>query len=318
MTYASEVTADAPIHWLRLGEASGATAADASGNGRTGTYTNVTYGTTGLQSGDTDKAVTLNGTTAYVTVPAGAWKAVGNALTIELLCKPTAGDGTARTLLDGDNTSPGQWGIQIGTGNKLNYMLNAAGSAAFQVGAATILAGMAVHVAMTYDGTTWKCYAGGGLDYIQTVVGSWPAGQATAPWTIGASRSTTDTYAGFWPGVVDEFAFYNKVLTPDRIAVHAKQAAQAVSQARLDAEYVETLVLPDNAARRLDALYVESLILPDAAQRRLDALFVEVLHPTTPASPVPLGIVAVGTPTTPVRIKHDDGVWRVIRPRSQQ
>lgn len=85
------------------------------------------------------------------------------------------------------------------------------------------------------------------------------------------------------------------------------------AQRRLSAEHVEALVLPDNAQRRLSAEHVETLVLPDNAQRRLDCLLVEVLIPTVEASPVPLGIVAVGADTSPVWIKHDDGVWRVLR-----
>ena len=49
-SYSAAVLVDAPYAYYRLGEASGTTAADSSGNGRHGTYatTNITLGATGL------------------------------------------------------------------------------------------------------------------------------------------------------------------------------------------------------------------------------------------------------------------------------
>jgi hypothetical protein len=60
MSYETEILADSPVGYWRLGEASGTTAADASGNGYTGTYlpnsggawTGGTQGTTGVRSGE--------------------------------------------------------------------------------------------------------------------------------------------------------------------------------------------------------------------------------------------------------------------------
>lgn len=85
------------------------------------------------------------------------------------------------------------------------------------------------------------------------------------------------------------------------------------SQRRLSAEQVEVAVLPDNAQRQLTAEQAEVLVLPDNAQRRLSAFLVEVMIPVVEASPVPVGLTSVGYPNTPIEVKHNDGVWRVLR-----
>jgi Concanavalin A-like lectin/glucanases superfamily len=61
--YRSQVSADFPSFYWRLGENSGSTAADATGHGRTGTYqSGVTKGVAGALSNDADTAVRLSGT----------------------------------------------------------------------------------------------------------------------------------------------------------------------------------------------------------------------------------------------------------------
>jgi hypothetical protein len=67
-SYAATVLADSPLlHW-RFGESVGTTAADASGNARTGAYTGsgVTYGVAGALSGDANTAVTFDGVNGEV------------------------------------------------------------------------------------------------------------------------------------------------------------------------------------------------------------------------------------------------------------
>jgi hypothetical protein len=61
-TYSDLVLALSPALYWRLGESAGTTAADASGNGRTGTYTGTfTLAQTGALASDADKAVLLSG-----------------------------------------------------------------------------------------------------------------------------------------------------------------------------------------------------------------------------------------------------------------
>ena len=68
--YSQTVLADSPRAYWRLGEASGTSAADASGNGRTGSYVaSPTLGVPGALTGDSNTAVGFNGSSQYVNVP---------------------------------------------------------------------------------------------------------------------------------------------------------------------------------------------------------------------------------------------------------
>lgn len=79
-TWASAVAALSPRAWYRLGESSGSTMADSSGNGHNGSYTSaavLTYGVAGAV-GDADTAISVAsfsaGPNAYCgTVPFGTW-----------------------------------------------------------------------------------------------------------------------------------------------------------------------------------------------------------------------------------------------------
>lgn len=57
--YETAVLANSPSVYYRLGESSGTTATDDSGNSVTGTYSGsgVTYGVTGTLSGDADRSL---------------------------------------------------------------------------------------------------------------------------------------------------------------------------------------------------------------------------------------------------------------------
>ncbi|MDE2101848.1 MAG: hypothetical protein KGL39_31670, partial [Patescibacteria group bacterium] len=69
-TYQMEVLVDQPVGYWRLGELSGTSAADQTGNGHTGTYHGgPTLATPGLISGDLNTGITLNGTNQYVEIP---------------------------------------------------------------------------------------------------------------------------------------------------------------------------------------------------------------------------------------------------------
>lgn len=110
LTFAQRMLALAPLAWYRLGEASGTTMADSSGNGRDGAYQNSpTLGVTGALtgSGDTDKAVTYNGTTQYGLVTNASWMA------------PTTYDTTFLTWVKSTDTD----GVLIGRSATAPYLL---------------------------------------------------------------------------------------------------------------------------------------------------------------------------------------------------
>ncbi len=94
--YSSVVLAKGPVGYWRLGEASGPTAADASGNGYDGTYLgNPTFGQSGAIVNDPDTAIGFNGPDSldYVEMPdpdsqAFSQPTSGLGLTVEVWMRP--------------------------------------------------------------------------------------------------------------------------------------------------------------------------------------------------------------------------------------
>jgi Concanavalin A-like lectin/glucanases superfamily len=76
------------VGYWRLGESSGTVACDSTANYDNGTYLGgVTLGTTGAIAGDPDTAVTLNGSSGQVSVPAAGPLNVGDDFTVEAWVK---------------------------------------------------------------------------------------------------------------------------------------------------------------------------------------------------------------------------------------
>ena len=88
--YESAVMGDTPSAYYRLGESSGTTATDTSGNGNNGTYSaiGVTLGTTGAITNDTDTAATFGGSSGEMTVPDNADLDPASQITLEAWFKP--------------------------------------------------------------------------------------------------------------------------------------------------------------------------------------------------------------------------------------
>src|ERR1035437_10231746 len=99
--YSSAVPALSPVGYWRLGEASGTTAVDAVG-ANNGTIVNApTLGVAGLLDGDTDTAVTLNGSSQSVNVPHAA-DAFGSSFTVVSWVKLVASPGAQNHTVAAD------------------------------------------------------------------------------------------------------------------------------------------------------------------------------------------------------------------------
>lgn len=226
-TYLTKVLGIAPANVLALwtlGDASGLTATDASGNGRTGTYVNTpTLAQPGIGDGRT--AVLFDGSNdlvnLFTTSLRDAWPSNGE-LTVMLWAKvASAGvltDATVRQLAF----------FQVDANNFCNIRRNTTTN---QYQAVYTAGGTAKAVVFTTSSTAWqlfaltasksadqvKAYVGGvQVGTTQTGLGVWAGTLATA--LLGAS---TTGGSGPYSGAEQHAAVFNIALSPAQIAAAA-------------------------------------------------------------------------------------------------
>lgn len=233
MTYSAEVLTDTPLVYWRLGDASGTTMTDSSGNSRDGTYVNTpTLGATGLISGDSDKGVGFDGANDYAHIADAAWMDV-TAITVEALIKPaTTG---LMSIIDRDNgTTERMFQFRKNASDKLEAIVwRTSDGPFFLAGATTLTAGGTYHCAMKYDGatSTWKLLVNGVVDASTALAGSLKTGAYNV--VVGAS-SSGGTLGGtaLFNGTIDEVAYYGAALSDARLAAHSAAAIPATAAKR--------------------------------------------------------------------------------------
>lgn len=213
--YAAAVMALGPLAYYRLGEASGTTMVDSSGNARDGIFANVAHGATGLLVGDSDTASTFNGTNASGQVTSAPWMDVGTAFSITGLIK-TSAIGFREITARFTSTSVRCWEFRIdSTTGALNFIrvING-GTPTSVIGVSSVRTGNPIHVGMTYDGSNARLYVNSSLDKTGACTGSLNALSGFTP-KLGIGERNSDQ---FFNGVMDEIAFYGSVLTGAQIA----------------------------------------------------------------------------------------------------
>lgn len=226
-SYADEVTADAPVLWWRLGEASGTTAVNdgsVTGNGAY-TDTTITLGEPGLIAGE-DTCVKLF----------GGWVS-GSATAADLGIDENV-DRTIECWLKVDAAGAGlfrvPWSVGGASAPSCLYIgCNPGSATAWEVGlwgAATTFVmpdpvGSARHVVLTYAGATrtFRIYVDGAL--VKTYVHSADlTTTGTAQFDGGYLRAAG---GNFWAGWLDELAVYPSVLSAERILAHYQTGTRA-------------------------------------------------------------------------------------------
>ena len=227
--YAATVLNDGPALYWRLGETTGTTAADSSGNGRAGTYTAnaSTLTTAGLIAG-TDKAILLPGTTsatmAGVSIASTAF-ITDAAFTFECVSKINSRPVSSGycTLWQANNeplagsSTPELATVDMG-GGTYKYRVMSSGIAELFLSSSAYAYGTRRHVALRYTPGTVRLV----VDGVDAGSASYTYGPSTTTGTIGFSK-----YAGVgsnfypMPGTMDEVAFYNRDLGDAALAAHA-------------------------------------------------------------------------------------------------
>lgn len=224
-TYMGEVLTDSPLGYWRLGEASGTSALDSSGNSRTLTYSgSIAFSQTSLLPSQADTAITLSSTSSGKASLADAswmhpttfsieawarWDGVGPATTHCIASKTIGGTVNATNY---------QFMLYrpSGSNNATIIVVNSSGTnVTLSESAGNLASGQTRHIVATFDGTNVKLYVDG------TQVASTALSGSLAPSTSSA-LVIGDTAGGSraWGGTLDEVAYYGSALSATRVAAH--------------------------------------------------------------------------------------------------
>jgi hypothetical protein len=217
--WATAVAAVAPSVWWRLGETSGTSAADSSGNARPGTYNGaVSLGEPGAITTDADTAVHMD-SVEYVRAEAyiANWVQATIIVWVNLAAWPVGGRGCAAGFFNGTYGALAYDKLIMVSSSGQPYAYAYPGVARTTSAPTASLALNTWHMlALTVDGVTLRCF----LDGVQ--VGSVACGNTfdgfTQPNLFVHSITPSDGPATKWmPGTFDEFVAKNSALTPTQI-----------------------------------------------------------------------------------------------------
>jgi hypothetical protein len=189
-------------------EGSGATVADSSGNGLTGTISNATW----VNNGQFGKALSFNGTNAWVTVADSPLLHLTTGMTLEAWVKPAAAATGWTNVMFKERVGDGNYTLYSadGAGGKpvagvdINGGILASATSPLAVGAWA-------HLAATYNGSSVVMYVNG------TQVGSAAATGSMATSTLPLRIGGDSVFGEYFNGLIDEVRIYDTALTAAQI-----------------------------------------------------------------------------------------------------
>jgi len=214
--YAGTVAPNGPVGDWRLDETTGTTAADASGDGHSGTYAGgYTLGASGALTGDADKAVTLNGTTGYVNL-GNLQVGTNSTFAVEAWVKSSTNAGWIVNEASTTSNNP-LVGINIDASNAARFFVrDNANNTVAVTGTIGVTNNAWHHVVGVRNGTSYSLYVDGKADGNTTSSALGTISLNTT--TIGAGRRST--VSGYLTGTIDEAAYYTSALDAATIARH--------------------------------------------------------------------------------------------------
>jgi hypothetical protein len=244
MSYQSLVLANSPIGYWRLGEASGASAADISGNGLTGAYNSCTLGVPGLVGGDADTAVSFNGTSSYVALGTPTQLRITGVISLEAIVSvagfPPNGN-LGRVMGRGPDSSLNEayyFRFYTDSGGVHHLLCGSYTNPNATADGVDVTVAWPTnekhHIVGRYDGTAWKIFIDGTQAGSFTDATGAILGVGTPGVYVGANANGIEHFSG----VIDEVAIYNTSLSTTDISAHA--AAAMSSPVTLSAATVPT------------------------------------------------------------------------------
>jgi hypothetical protein len=220
--YQAIILSDAPVAYWRLGETSGTTAYDISGNGLNGTYQGgVTLGQPGALVGDGDTAAGFNGSTGLVSIPQISSLA-GASFSVETwfyLSTTPPSNGLVLVDIRVSETVNGHIVLVVDTATRLVGGFYANSTAGGNIGLNAWY-----HGVLTYDASpqTIQLYLNGSQVASRSGVGPLLSGTQTNK--IGNHTLLAQSP---WPGRIDEVAIYNYALSASQVAAHYRTGIAA-------------------------------------------------------------------------------------------
>lgn len=227
--YVDAVTADAPVAYYRLGETAAPFVDTMGGPSATVGGSGMTLNSTNLLSAQAGASVLTTGAGSWVAIPDSAPTRIGGSGTGSWCAEfcfrlATGGSGNQAVFFSASNS--GTYMQQNGVGLPITGIaLFNGGSISYPSPASPLLENTTYHFVIGYDqpASTSRFYVNG----VQSgTYGSAAQGAtAAAGWVIGE-------YGGggyYVQGNYQEFALYNKLLSPARIAAHYAAASGAAA-----------------------------------------------------------------------------------------
>ncbi|WP_434110121.1 LamG-like jellyroll fold domain-containing protein [Paraburkholderia caffeinilytica] len=213
---AAAVTAVQLQTYLTFNASSGTTAADSSGNGHTGTL----VGGASWVAGKTGNAVSLDGSTGYVSLPSDIVLGLAD-FTIAAWVNCSTSRNWMRVFDFGSNVDHYMMLTTHSSSGVPRFAMTVNGSAGEKGinGTTALPTGEWTHIAVTLSGSVGTLYVNGSAVGTNTamLLAPFRLGSTSQNW-IGHSQYSTDPY---FHGLIDEFRIYYNALTADQIATLA-------------------------------------------------------------------------------------------------
>ena len=222
-----EIVGLSPLSYWRLGESGGTTVADAGSSANNGTYNGGTLGQTGALAGDSNTAVSFNGSTDYIEIAHDPSYLLDDG-SVQLWLN-TDSTGSNQALFSKDSNSfdtGGHLTLRVLPSGQLEARLQSTTTTYSLTSTGTVTAGIWHHVALTFGSNGMVLY----LDGQEVATDSYTGGLGTTsggignfePVAIGASTTLSGNLvvtplADFFDGLIDEVAIFGSQLNADAI-----------------------------------------------------------------------------------------------------